>query len=89
MIYFYLLFQALVVGIHSWRGGNKPSSADCQWKFIEQPLSHFARGITTTKTYQQRVCVYDGYWTPNSGLPVFFYTGNVSHISLSLSLSHF
>jgi hypothetical protein len=78
MIYFWFLLQALVIGIHSWREGDKPSSADCQWKYIEQPLSHFARGLTTTvKTYQQRICIYDGYWTPNSGLPVFFYTGNV------------
>ncbi|KAJ1407010.1 serine carboxypeptidase S28-domain-containing protein [Ochromonadaceae sp. CCMP2298] len=55
-----------------------PSSADCTWKFVEQPLSHFARGIAGT--YKQRLCVYEGYWTPDAGLPVFLYTGNESPV---------
>lgn len=54
------------------------SSANCTWKFVEQPLSHFARGIAGT--YQQRLCVYSDYWTPDKGLPVFFYAGNESPV---------
>ena len=45
------------------------SSADCEWKEYEQPLSHFARGS-----------VYDKFWKPNEDLPVFFYTGNESPV---------
>lgn len=58
--------------------GAHPTAANCTWKFIEQPLSHFARGIAST--YRQRLCVFDGYWTPNKGLPIFLYTGNESPV---------
>ncbi len=85
MLSFFLFFlsSASIQG-ESVRGTlsqvSHPSSADCQWKFISQPLSHFSRGITSEPIFfQQRVCVYDGYWEPHVGLPVFFYTGNVSH----------
>jgi hypothetical protein len=82
---FLLLFEF----VYSWKEGSLPSSADCTWKYIEQPLSHFARGINS-QTYEQRICVYDGYWQPNQGLPVFFYTGNVIktyfHFLLTISL---
>ena len=55
-----------------------PSSANCTWQFIEQPLSHFARGIAGT--YKQRLCVYSDYWTPHKGQPIFLYTGNESPV---------
>ena len=45
-------------------GSPLPSSADCDWKFYEQPLSHFAEGSTVAgnATFRQRVCVIDKYW---------------------------
>lgn len=73
LLFFFPLFAS------SWKTGDRPSSADCIWKYIEQPLSHFSRGVAN-QTYQQRLCVYDNYWTPNQGLPVFFYTGNESPV---------
>lgn len=79
MIFLFYLFHLWTGLVVSWKDGELPSSADCVWKYIEQPLSHFARGING-QTYKQRVCVYDGYWLPNQGLPVFFYTGNVREI---------
>lgn len=56
----------------------QPSSANCTWKFITQPLSHFERG--NKGTYQQRLCIYDGYYQPNTGAPIFLYTGNESPV---------
>jgi pimeloyl-ACP methyl ester carboxylesterase len=56
-----------------------PTSANCTWKYIEQPLSHFEKS-DNIGTYQQRLCVYDGYWTPSKSLPVFLYTGNESPV---------
>ena len=32
------------------------------------------------KTYKQRLCIYDKFWEPNKGLPVFLYTGNESPV---------
>jgi lysosomal Pro-X carboxypeptidase len=55
---------------------SQPSSVNCTWKFVEQPLSHFARA--SGGTYKERLCIYDSYWTANTGAPVFFYTGNES-----------
>lgn len=75
----YCGFIALYLGSFVFKSTTAhPSSANCTWKFIEQPLSHFARGIATS--YKQRLCVFDGYWTPNKGLPVFLYTGNESPV---------
>ena len=59
---------------------NRPSSVNCTWKYVEQPLSHFARGATQDKSYRQRLCVYSSYWAPNKGLPLFLYTGNESPV---------
>lgn len=59
---------------------NRPSSVNCTWKYVEQPLSHFARGATQDKSYRQRLCVYSSYWAPNKGLPIFLYTGNESPV---------
>lgn len=55
-----------------------PTTENCSWHYFAQPLSHFARGISVT--YQQRACIYDKYWTPNEGLPIFLYTGNESPV---------
>lgn len=58
-----------------------PSTENCTWHYFDQPLSHFARGIALSPSeYKQRVCVYDGFWKPDAGLPVFFYTGNESPV---------
>lgn len=46
---------------------------------MSRPLSHFSRGAAG-QYYQQRICVYDHFWEPNKGLPVFFYTGNESPV---------
>jgi pimeloyl-ACP methyl ester carboxylesterase len=56
-----------------------PTSANCTWKYVEQPLSHFEKS-DDLGTYQQRLCIYDGYWTPSKSQPVFFYTGNESPV---------
>jgi lysosomal Pro-X carboxypeptidase len=57
----------------------KYSSADCKWRYVEQPLAHFNRG-SVERTYKQRICVYDGFWKPNAQLPIFLYTGNESPV---------
>lgn len=57
---------------------ENPSSLNCTWKFIEQPLSHFQR--SEGGYYKQRLCVYDEYWKPSASLPVFLYTGNESPV---------
>lgn len=54
------------------------TTENCTWHYFEQPLSHFARGIAGS--YKQRVCIYDGYWKPDQGLPIFLYTGNESPV---------
>jgi lysosomal Pro-X carboxypeptidase len=54
------------------------SSADCSWHYFAQPLSHFARALGVT--YQQRACIYDKFWKPDQGLPIFLYTGNESPV---------
>lgn len=84
MLFLLSLFPLLLPFVSSWKSGETPpSSADCIWKYIEQPLSHYARGVNSM-TYQQRLCIYDQYWQPHQGLPVFFYTGNVYTSILSL-----
>ncbi len=55
-----------------------PSSANCTWTFVEQPLSHFERA--NHGYYKQRLCVYDSFWEANKSLPVFLYTGNESPV---------
>ena len=63
---------------------SHPSALNCTWKYVEQPLSHFARGLSDT--YMERLCVYDKYWKTaadsgtNTPGPVFFYTGNESPV---------
>ncbi len=55
-----------------------PTTADCTWKYIRQPLSHFERA--NAGYYNQRLCVNSDYWTPGKSLPVFLYTGNESPV---------
>ena len=72
-----LLFGQLAVASFA---GEEMSSADCTWRWYSQPLSHYARGGNGGILFQQRLCVYDKYWTPNTTDPVFFYTGNESPV---------
>ena len=58
--------------------GDMPSTKDCRWEFIDQPLSHFD---PTNITFRQRVCIYDGYVDGDGG-PIFFYTGNEAAVDL-------
>lgn len=76
-----------------------PSSADCEWKYYRQPLSHFAEGSTVAgnATFMQRVCVIDKYWAaPSPELsggsqgeatkgPILFYTGNESPVEVYIN----
>lgn len=76
----FFLVLATIVASSSVVGAEEshPTTANCTWFNVEQPLSHFARGVAGT--FQQRVCSYGNYWTPNKGLPVFLYTGNESPV---------
>ncbi len=73
----YLSFLILGFCCLTGESAANPSADDCNWISFDQPLSHFARGISTT-TFKQRVCVFDKYWQPNG--PIFFYTGNESPV---------
>jgi hypothetical protein len=74
-VYFFVINSIIVwVGSHA----AHPTSSNCTWQFVEQPLSHFARGVAGS--YQQRLCIFSEYWRPNEGLPVFLYTGNESPV---------
>lgn len=57
-------------------GAPLPSSVNCTYTYLRQPLDHFARGSATT--YQQRICLYDGFVT--SPQYVLFYVGNESPV---------
>ncbi len=72
-------FGEAAVALSSVFSSPQPSSANCTWKFIEQPLSHFERGANKG-TYRQRLCIYDGYYKANESLPIFLYTGNESPV---------
>jgi len=67
------------------RGGTnsgmaRPSSANCTWTFVEQPLSHWDHGAGAG-TYKQRLCIFSSYWGgAESGAPILFYTGNESPV---------
>jgi lysosomal Pro-X carboxypeptidase len=73
-----LVVAMLVVTTQVHATTPTPSSANCTWKFFEQPLSHFERG--NKGTYRQRLCIYDGYYKANQSLPIFLYTGNESPV---------
>ena len=55
-----------------------PSSLNCTWKYYSQSLDHFAVG--SAGTYDQRVCVYDGFVRGSKPSHVLFYTGNESPV---------
>jgi len=60
---------------------SPPSTANCTWVKMRQPVSHFAPGAANGATFELRVCVYDGYWGgAERGAPIFFYTGNESPV---------
>ncbi|CAE8609026.1 unnamed protein product, partial [Polarella glacialis] len=55
----------------------RPSSLNCTWVQFPQPLLHF--GPSGGRTFSQRICAYDKYWSgPDKDAPIFFYTGNES-----------
>eukprot|EP00756_Hemistasia_phaeocysticola_P023166 Hpha_TRINITY_DN15874_c1_g4::TRINITY_DN15874_c1_g4_i1::g.189994::m.189994/K01285/PRCP; lysosomal Pro-X carboxypeptidase len=66
---------------------GRPSTVNCTWKSYEQKVDHFG---SAPGTFQQRVCIYDKFWTgaKSSGFsatssakaPIFFYTGNESPV---------
>jgi len=62
------------------RFGGYPSTINCTWDFIQQPLSHFERGVAE-KTFKQRLCIYRGFLKEgNTPQPIFLYTGNESPV---------
>ncbi|CAE7391486.1 PRCP [Symbiodinium natans] len=67
-----------VAQVRRSKGDDMPSTKDCRWVLFEQPLSHFD---PTNVTFQQRVCIYDGYVDGDGG-PIFFYTGNEAAVDL-------
>lgn len=64
---------------------------NCTWRYIEQPLDHFADPTTQPAyTYRERYCLYDGYFAKaraagfasatDEMAPILFYTGNESPV---------
>lgn len=53
-----------------------PSSVNCTWYTITQPLDHFAQGASPAY-FDQRICVYSGYGNNETAL---FYVGNESPV---------
>lgn len=45
--------------------------------FFEQPLNHFVP-MGKSPTYLQRYCLYDGFMSNATSVPIFLYTGNES-----------
>lgn len=67
--------QRLRVEGLSW--DSLPSSINCSWHWLEQPLDHFARGASPS-TYLERLCVYDSFYA--NGGNVLLYVGNESPV---------
>lgn len=58
----------------------KPSSANCTWVYVDQPLSHYDPGAAGS-TFKQRLCIYDKYWSGGEKQgPIFLYVGNESPV---------
>ena len=59
---------------------GRPSTVNCTWEHVQQPLDHF--GENSVGNFSQRVCVFSQYWndTNLSSPPIFFYTGNESPV---------
>lgn len=78
-----LIFSVLCAAIASHAHGY-PTSANCTWVYIDQPLSHFEKR-SDVGFYKQRLCIYRNYWDNDSSKttsakPIFFYTGNESPV---------
>lgn len=81
MISFLGVLPLLLAGLQlPGRAAGEMSAADCTWMTYPQPLSHYARGGDGGRLFNQRICIYEKYWTPNGTDPVFFYTGNESPV---------
>ncbi|CAD7929674.1 unnamed protein product [Amoebophrya sp. A25] len=77
---------------------NSPTSANCTWRYFNQPLDHFA-GITTPTepqfVLQQRTCFYEDFHAgaekqkdvkeKSSFRLVFFYVGNESPVDVYIN----
>ncbi|KAJ9465767.1 Prolyl carboxy peptidase like protein 5 [Diplonema papillatum] len=74
-------------------GAGQPTTANCTWATIDQPLDHTGGAAGT---FKQRYCVYDKYWAParSRGFgsapaaapgPIFFYTGNESPVGVYIN----
>uniref|UniRef100_A0A7S0ZZS3 Uncharacterized protein n=1 Tax=Noctiluca scintillans TaxID=2966 RepID=A0A7S0ZZS3_NOCSC len=61
---------------------NNPTSADCDWKWFNQPLNHFS-GVSNADNFvfKQRTCFYDKFWKTKPSA-VLFYVGNESPLEI-------
>jgi lysosomal Pro-X carboxypeptidase len=78
MSLFLMIASLALLQLFSLAAAEQMNTNNCTWMFIEQPLSHMQRA--QTGTYQQRLCVFDGYWKKDTASPVFLYTGNESPV---------
>ena len=62
---------------------STPTTANCTWTTVTQPLDHFAVGATPGHGFEweQRVCSFSKF-VKNASKPgaIFFYTGNESPV---------
>ncbi|KAJ8598873.1 hypothetical protein CTAYLR_009964 [Chrysophaeum taylorii] len=56
-----------------------PTSANCTWRTLSQPLDHFARG-TSPETFSQRACIFEGFVKEFPPKKALFYCGNESPV---------
>merc|ERR1719329_1177054 len=70
-----------------WPEESRPTAANCTWVRVRQPLSHFAPGAVDGASFDQRLCVYDGFWSGGGeGAPILLYTGNEAPVEVYLGL---
>mmetsp|Transcript_28250 Transcript_28250/g.68021 ORF Transcript_28250/g.68021 Transcript_28250/m.68021 type:complete len:717 (+) Transcript_28250:59-2209(+) len=64
----------------------QPTTANCTWKYYNQPLDHFAGSTSDAFVLQQRVCFYDDF-VPQSSKPrmIFLYVGNESPVDVYIN----
>jgi lysosomal Pro-X carboxypeptidase len=65
------------------RAAAHPDVTNCTKMYAMQFLDHFG---WRTETFQERVFVYDKWFTPGQG-PIFFYTGNEADVTLFANLT--
>ena len=60
---------------------QRPSTANCTWRYFNQSLDHFSPGATAGHgaTFQQRLCINEDSFA-GEGSPILFYTGNESPV---------